>query len=63
MRRACHEPTWPGAANLPARGPETKTIGRAPTISNAALATTPPSGGPDLFSARASNTPTRLKIP
>jgi hypothetical protein len=57
MRRACHEPTWPGAGNPPARGREIKTIGRAPIISNAALATTPPSGGSDLFSARASNAP------
>jgi hypothetical protein len=38
--------------------PISRPVGCAPTISNAALATTPPSGRPDLFSARVSNPPT-----
>jgi hypothetical protein len=58
-----HERTRPCAVNLTVHRREIKAVGRAPTISNAAMATTPPSGGLDLFSARASNTHPRLKIP
>ena len=53
----------PGAANLPARGRQTKTIGRAPTISHAAVATTPPSGGPTCSPAAPPTPQPRLKIP
>ncbi len=45
MRLAGHEHIRPGGANLRAREREAKAFGRATTISNAALATTLPSGG------------------
>ena len=57
MGRACHEHIWPDAANLPACERETKAAGRAPAVSNAAMATTAPSGGLDLFPAAASKAP------
>jgi hypothetical protein len=51
MPRACHEPFWPGDANLPAREPETKAVGRAPTLSNVANASKTPASGLDLLAA------------
>jgi hypothetical protein len=57
MPRACHERSWPGAANLPAREFERKAVAGAPTNSNAATVTTAPFAGLDLFLAAASNAP------
>jgi hypothetical protein len=63
MRRAGHEHIRPGGANLRARERETKAFGRATTISNAAIATTTPSAGPDFVPAAASDAQSRLNIP
>jgi hypothetical protein len=63
MRPACHELTWLGAANLEACDRETMAVGRAPPVSNAAMAMKTPSGALGLLRQSPATHQSRLKIP
>jgi hypothetical protein len=57
MRPACHEHIWPDAAIFRLVSAKRRLPAVHPAVSNAAMATTAPSGGLDLFPAAASKAP------
>jgi hypothetical protein len=57
MPRARHEQIWLDASNHPARERETKVVGRALPVSNAAMARKRRPRGRDLLAAAVSKTP------